>query len=117
MIRKLIIAGIILLGALIGYKLLIQITEALKSGERLSAQAEAVYKLEIKNKELKNKLKQIQSPEFIEEQARNKLGLSKPGETIFIIPEQKIREILGASASANLIRLPNWLGWWKVFFK
>ncbi|TSC86244.1 MAG: Uncharacterized protein G01um10147_956 [Microgenomates group bacterium Gr01-1014_7] len=117
MIRKLIIAGIILLGLVIGYRLLIQITDALKSGDRLSAQAEAVYKLEIRNKELKAKLKEIQSPQFIEEQARNKLGLGKAGETIFIIPEQKIKEILGASESAKLIRLPNWLGWWKVFFK
>ena len=116
MIRKLIIAGIILLGVVIGYKLLIQITDTLKSTERLSAQAEAVYELEIKNKELKAKLQEIQSPEFIEEMARNKLGLGKAGEVVVIIPEQKIKEILGASSSAQEIRLPNWLGWLRVFW-
>lgn len=117
MLRKLIIIGTILLGGVIGYKLLTQIADAIKSGDRLSTQAEEVYKLEIKNRELKNRLKQIQSSEFIEDVARNKLGLSKPGETIFIIPEKKIKEILGTSSSAREIRLPNWLGWWKVFFK
>lgn len=117
MIRKIVITGIILLGLVIGYKLLVQITDALKSGDRLSAQAEAVYKLEAKNKELKAKLKEIQSPQFIEEIARNKLGLSKTGETIVIIPEQKIKEILGASESKNPARLPNWQGWLRVFFR
>src|SRR5437660_2182099 len=60
------------------FNLLKQITDALKSGERLSSQAEAVYNLEAKNKVLKKKLSQIQAPEFIEETARNKLGLGKP---------------------------------------
>lgn len=117
MIRKLIIAGILISGLLIGYKLLVQITDSLKSGERLSAQVEAVYKLEIKNKELKRKLKEIQSPLFIEEQVRNKLGLGKAGETIVIIPDEKIKQILGAYESAIPVRLPNWLGWLRVFFK
>ena len=90
--------------------------EAVKSGERLSESADVVYKLEAKNKELKKKLTRIQSPEFIDEEVRNKLGLSKKGETIVIIPEEKIKAILGASSSAQ-IRLPNWLGWLKVFFK
>ena len=101
----------------IAYNLLVQITDALKSGERLSTAAEKVYKLEAKNKELIQKLKEIQSPEFIEEMARNKLGLGKAGETIIIIPEEKIKEILGASNSAQEIRLPNWLGWLRVFFR
>lgn len=90
--------------------------DAVKSSERLSQAADTVYQLEAKNKELKKKLTQIQSPQFIEEQARNKLGLSKAGETIVIIPEEKLRQVLGATQSAQ-VRLPNWLGWFKVFFK
>jgi|SRR3989344_2574317 len=116
MIRKLIYGAIILLVLLIAYNLLRQITDALKSGERLSSAADVVYKLEAKNRQLKKKLIQIQSPEFIEQQARNKLGLGKPGETTVIIPDDKLKLILGTSQSAQ-IRLPNWLGWWKIFFK
>lgn len=89
--------------------------DAVKSSERLSAAADTVYQLEAKNKQLKKKLTQIQSPQFIEEQARNKLSLSKSGETIVIIPEDKLKQVLGATQSAR-VRLPNWLGWWKVFF-
>lgn len=115
MTRKIIIFAVIILVLALMYNLWAQIMTALKSGERLSQAAETVFKLEAKNKELKEKLAQIKSPQYIEEQARNKLGLSKGGETIVIIPEDKLRQILGASQSAQ-IRLPNWLGWWKMFF-
>lgn len=115
MIKRITFGLIILVILLIAYNLITQIIAAVKSGERLSQAAEVVYKLEIKNKQLKKKLSQVQSAEFIEQQARDKLDLSKAGEVLMIIPEEKIKQILGASQTAQ-IRLPNWLGWWKVFF-
>lgn len=117
MIRKIILGASILVVLVITYNLLVQIMDAMRSGERLSSQAETVYKLEAKSRELKKKLSQIQSPLFIEQQARDKLGMAKPGETIVIIPEEKLKQVLGASQSSQEVRLPNWLGWWKVFFK
>ena len=117
MLKKLIILAIGVIVMLITYNLVNQIADALKSGERLNREAENVYKLEIRNKELKKKLAEVYSPIFIEEQARNKLGLGKKGETIIVIPEDKIRQVLGSSQSTQEARLPNWLGWWKVFFK
>ena len=116
MLRKIILIAGGILVLILAYNLIRQINDAVHSSERLSAQAEAVYQLEAKNKELKNKLSDIQSPEFIEHQARNKLGLGKVGETIIIIPEEKLKQVLGVPESAQ-IRLPNWLGWWRVFFK
>lgn len=115
MIKKVVLGIVIVLALVIAYKLLVQISDALKSSERLSKQAEAVYKLEAKNKQLKKKLSEVQSADFIEQQARDKLGLGKPGETVVIIPEDKIKEVLGTSGSAE-VRLPNWLGWLKVFW-
>ncbi len=116
MIKKIVLSLIILITLVIAYNLITQILEATKSGERLSQAADEVYKLEIKNKALKQKLIQIQSPEFMETEIRNRLGLTKAGETLVVIPEEKLKLVLGASSSAQ-IRLPNWLGWWKVFFK
>jgi len=115
MLKKIIIGLIILVLLVIAYNLIKQIMEATKSGERLSQAADVVYQLEVKNRELKDKLKQIQSPEFIEEKIRNKLGLAKAGETVVVIPEEKLKSVLGASSSAQ-IRLPNWLGWLKLFW-
>lgn len=117
MIKKIGLGAILLVGLMLAYNLINQIMDAARSGERLSVAADAVYNLEVKNKELRKKLNEIQSPDFIEEQARNKLGLGKPGETVVIIPEDKLKLILGASESAQEVRLPNWLGWLRVFFK
>lgn len=116
MIRKVILGLIILVILFVVYSLINQIIEATRSGERLSEAADVVYKLETKNKQLKKKLSQIQSPQFLEEAIRNKLGMSKKGETVVVIPEEKLKLVMGASQAAEL-RLPNWLGWLKVFFK
>lgn len=116
MLRKIIIAGIILLVLSFAYNLLVQITNALRSGERLSAAADTLYQLEAKNRQLRQRLAEIQSAEFIEEQARNKLGLGKSGETMVIIPQERLKLVMGASQSGKVVRLPNFLGWWKVFF-
>lgn len=116
MIRKIIIGIVILVVLVIIYNLLIQITTAVKSSERLSTAAETVYNLEIKNKELKKQLIDIGSADFIEQQARDKLGLGRKGETVVIVPQDKIKMILGVSKIEET-RFPNALGWWKVFFK
>lgn len=116
MTKKIIIGIIILIVLFLAYKLFSQILYALKSEDRLTQAAEVVYELENKNKQLQKKLSEAQSPKFIESQARNKLGLSKKGETIVIIPEDTLKLVLGTSQSAQL-RLPNWLGWLKVFYR
>lgn len=117
MLRKIGILVVTIVVLLIVYNLLSQIFEALKSGERLTQEIESLYKLEAKNKELKKRLSEIKSPRFLEEQARNKLNLGKRGETVVIIPEEKIRQVLGDHQAAQEARLPNWLGWWKIFFR
>lgn len=114
MIRKIITILAVLLILLVAYNLVNQILRAFKASDRLSSVAEKVYSLEAQNKELKKKLEEIKLPRFIEQQARDKLGLSKKGETIVIIPEQKLKEVLGVSQSAQ-IRFSNWQGWLKLF--
>ena len=116
MVKKISLGLIILVSLIIAYNLITQTLEATKSGERLSQAAEIVYQLQSKNEDLKKKITQIQSPDFIEEEVRNKLGFAKKGETIVVIPEDKLKMVLGTSSSAQ-IRLPNWLGWIRLFFK
>lgn len=116
MFKKIGLGLIILVILIIAYNLIRQFFEVIKSGERLSQSADVVYKLEVRNKALKKKLAQIQSPDFLEEEIRNRLGFAKTGETMVIIPEEKLKLVLRASSPAP-IRYPNWLGWLKVFFK
>ena len=62
---------------------------------------------------LQGQLKEVKEPQFVEEEARNKLLLAKPGEGIIVIPTQP------ASASAKPVARDtrqNWQKWWDVFF-
>jgi cell division protein FtsB len=67
------------------------------------------------NQELKKEIAQVNQPQFIETQARNKLLLTKPGESVVILPQ----DALGASTAATpkpADTRPNWKKWWDVFF-
>ncbi|MBI4036592.1 septum formation initiator family protein [Candidatus Daviesbacteria bacterium] len=111
---------LILIGALtiiIAYNLIGQILSTVHSGDKLSQAMDRLHKLEIKNKELKKKLEGVKSPQFLEQQARDKLGLVKEGEVLVIIPQEKIDQVLGLSKKVEEVKLPNPLGWWKLFFK
>jgi cell division protein FtsB len=68
-----------------------------------------------RNLELKNKLNQINRPQFIEEEARNKLFLSKPGEQILVISEKDLQASLSSKPKPKDTR-PNWKKWWDMFF-
>ena len=115
--KKIGIIFIFLVLLVIAFNLITQIMSALKAGDRLTQAAQRLEEVEVKNKELKKQLQEASSQEFIERQARDKLGLARDGETVVVIPDEKIRQVLGeAKISIEEHRLPNPLGWFKLFF-
>lgn len=115
--KILILIGVIVL-TYITYSFSVRIYTALKAADRLTEAVNKLHRLEVKNTELKNQLKMVSSPDFIEQQARNKLNLAKEGETIVVISEDKLKQILRSSKDIlEEQNLPNYLGWWKLFFK
>ena len=80
-----------------------------KAGERIKQAEAEVDKETQENKQLKARLAQVQSPEFIEKEAREKLGLGKPGEEIVVLPE------VSAMPVVPVIEEPNWRKWWKLY--
>lgn len=65
------------------------------------------------NQDLKSRLSQAQSSKFVEEEARNKLLLIKPGEQQVIIPQ----DLISSSDSAKKKDTrPNFRKWWDLFF-
>jgi len=71
--------------------------------------------LEEKNRQLQERLKEVKSPEFIEKEAREKLGLAKPGETVYILPPN-VAYLPRQEENIPKEELPNWQKWWKLFF-
>jgi len=65
-----------------------------------------------KNQKLRTELSYVQTDQFVEEEAHNKLFLVKPGEQEVLLPSQATQR--GASASNQ--KLPNWQKWLNLFF-
>lgn len=105
-----IVALVILLG------LARQINDAITSASRLDQAAEEVNQLQEKNRNLKNELSQVQKYETIEKIARDKLNLTKPDETVIVVPDELIDKVLAVQKPVEEVRLPNWQGWLKLFF-
>jgi cell division protein FtsB len=67
----------------------------------------------LKNQKLKAELSYVKSPQFIEEQAHNKLFLVKPGEQQVLISQTLKNQNQPQKQNQNI---PNWQKWLKVFF-
>ncbi len=77
----------------------------------LNAQKELNYQKE-RNRRLKSELSYVQTEEFIEKQARDKLFMTKPNEAIVIVPKADENKILPKKIEEK----PNWRKWWELFF-
>lgn len=65
------------------------------------------------HQKLLEQYQQVNTPAFLEEEARNKLFLGKPGDVEVILPTASVsgeqrQQIVGSE--------PVWLQWWNVFF-
>lgn len=72
-------------------------------------------RLESKNLEIMNLIKQLGSADFLEKEARLKLGLQKPGEKVVVI--NRIGENAAAGNFAESESIPNFQKWWYYFFR
>lgn len=85
-----------------------------KKQDVLIATRKELEKDKNKNQQLQNELKIVSNSQFVEEEARNKLFMNKPGENTVFIPGDLL-----ATTSAQIqapTPAPNWLLWWKLFF-
>jgi cell division protein FtsB len=74
--------------------------------------------VEKKHQELTEKLKMVQTPAFVEKEARDHLGMAKPGDTVIIMDtssdnEKEHEGILSTNSSGQV---PYWKRWWMIFF-
>lgn len=72
-----------------------------------------VQKAQTRNEALKRELARVESPQYIEQEARNKLNLSKDGEIVVLLPSISPLVEPIPTISENI---PNWEKWRRVFF-
>lgn len=85
--------------------------------EEVERQKTKVAKIEAENERIQEEITKAQSPEFIERQVRDKLGLVKEGETVVVLPEiEEVRKFAPRlSMEEDYLPDPNWKRWLKLF--
>ncbi|MCL5784073.1 MAG: septum formation initiator family protein [Patescibacteria group bacterium] len=114
--KKVIFLGIAVLLLGLFYNLGKQVYDSLAVGGRIDQEKENLVKLQQQNVELKKRLSQVGTVQFIEEQARDKLNQARPGETVMVIPQEELSKVLGAQQKKIEQIIPNWQQWLKLFF-
>lgn len=67
------------------------------------------------NVDLKRELATTETQEFVEKEARDKLNMQLPGETVVIMPESDIRPKGGEGRQEGEKTKENWEKWWELF--
>lgn len=96
--------GIVLFGLFLLFNFSYSIYSLWRRGDIVSEREEYLRRLEKEQDELKTELSYTMRPEFIEEEARNKLNLVRPGETLVVLSEHESSE--SANMSINKESMP-----------
>lgn len=85
----------------------------------IHAMESEIAKLEQQRARVSDLLKQAETPDFLEREARLRLGLQKPGETVLIVPEGAGRATAtaGETQGASVAPSSNAAKWWQRMFR
>lgn len=108
--KKIIFIAIILLLVVLIRNIFISIIKLEENAKVLTNLKEEVLAQENEKKLLQERLKYVQTDEFVKEQAREKLGMVQIGETVIILSEEQKQENTTEAVK------PNWEKWWDLFF-
>lgn len=111
---------LILIWAIIAiFKKTWQVRQFAKEVDRIE---QKITDLKKNNEELKNMVTRLQSPDYLEIEARKKLDLKKDGETVIIVPqevEDKLNKPIPSPVltqnQAETKPIANWLAWFNYF--
>lgn len=109
--------GFLLLAVLLTISLVRNIIKSQAADNKIEEAKTKLEALKKENQELANKLESVNSDEYIEKQARDKLGLVKEGEMVIVLPdEEEIKGLIPESNSEeDYLPDPNWKRWLKLF--
>lgn len=77
---------------------------------------EEAERLETRNLEILELVKELEDMDFLEKEARLKLGLQKPGEKVVVINRIN-QDVQVSEGPANLNNVTNPIRWWHYFFR
>ena len=111
--KKAVFILIVIVMLLIINSLIRSIYELWNKQDLLTSAQQELDAQKLKNLKLKAEFSYTQTPQFIDEQAHNKLFLVKPGEQSVFISQKLIQKEAEKKAKDNI---PNWQKWLQLFF-
>ena len=116
-IKSLIQYLILIIAIIVIYSLLKSISRLTGATQKITDEQNYVFLLKKENQDLNQKLLTAQSPQFVEQEARNKLGLAKKGEIVVVLPDINTLKNLAPKLPVEKATLPDptWLLWLKLF--
>ena len=99
--KKIFVLLALILGSYLVFSLGRQVFLLFQAKGRISLAEQKLASVQAEQEKLKNELEYRESNEFVEEEARNRLGLAKEGETIVILPEKLQAEAQGSQNTAS----------------
>ncbi|HUD44095.1 MAG TPA: septum formation initiator family protein [Patescibacteria group bacterium] len=114
--KKTLIFLAIIISLLIINNLIHSIIDLWQKQSFLTSASQSLSREEEKNRQLQAQLKKVSQEQFVEEQARDKLLLVKPGEEIILLPTGMIAQS-GSASQASATAKPHWQEWWDLFFQ
>lgn len=109
---RLVIIGV---SAILVVNLLRSIWDLWRRRDILGERQSVLKRLEAENTRLKGELSYSESPFFVEQEARNRLGLGREGETVVLMPNVQF-PISSIQKKTDEETIPNWKRWWNLFF-
>lgn len=110
--RRLINGLIIVIGLYLIVSFSRDIWGLLNKNKEIDKEQQKLEKLKDDNLVLKQRLEYVQSEEFVEKEARDKLGMVREGEAVVLMPENTSQ----ALETQVQEETPNWKKWWQLFF-
>lgn len=107
---------IIVVSAMLVVNLSRSIWDLWRRRDILGERQAVLKRLEAEQARLQKEYEYAQSPEFIEQEARNRLGLAREGETVVLLPKSQIPNPNDQTKEEKEENVPNWKKWWRLFF-
>ena len=79
----------------------------------IAERQQVLIALTAKNRQLQEELREATGTAFIEQAARDKLGLVREGETVVIMDTS---QITNPNTQKSPSEVPSWKQWWRLFF-
>lgn len=104
---------LILISLILGcFSLASSIISTVKRQNAREERTKILFELQKRENDLQKKLEFAKSPEFVEAEARTKLNMAKPGETIILMNQEKGN----SEKQEKNTTVANWKIWWGLFY-